>query len=319
MRLRSLAKHIDASQVVLLPGARLDQEAWHALLDWVNDGGTLIAANRDEWLATYPAVEFAARANLPPRLDIGPAFPAEARDAKVLVPGNSEIAFPKGVAPKEKLLERGGGTYAASFEHGEGEVIVLADGRLFMNASLAMADNAAFLLTLLKRNEKTIDLVGDFTSGGAKSPLSSVERGKLAPVLLQLGLVLALFFLYKGAAFGTLTDPPSATRRNFAEHARAVGLLYAKAHASSHARSLFGAYALERLRERTMLRDQKGLSALSEAVAARSGEPLGRVAMMLVEAQEPPADDAKDKRSHEDLDVIRRLSRLLMQSKGGPK
>jgi hypothetical protein len=138
-------------------------------------------------------------------------------------------------------------------------------------------------------------------------------------VLLQLSLVLILFFLYKGVAFGTLTDPPGAERRNFAEHARALGLLYAKARASGHARSTFGAYALERLRDRVLLRDQKGISALAEAVAARSGEPIGRVTMTIVEAQEAPPVDPKQRESHEDLEVIRRLSRLLHLSKGGSK
>src|SRR5262249_24300345 len=145
------------------------------------------------------------------------------------------------------LLHRGESVYAERFEHGEGEMIILADGRLFTNASLAIGDNAAFLLALLKNDDKKLDLVGEYTGTAAKSPMASVERGKLAPVLLQLGLVLVLFFLDKGVAFGTLTDPPAGERRNFAEHARALGLLYAKARASGHARATFGAYALERL------------------------------------------------------------------------
>jgi len=41
--------------------------------------------------------------------------------------------------------------------------------------------------------------------------------------------------------------------------------------------------------------------------------------MMLVLAQESPSVDPKHKESLEDLDVIRRLSRLLFQSKGGAK
>jgi hypothetical protein len=67
------------------------------------------------------------------------------------------------------------------------------------------------------------------------------------------------------------------------------------------------------------LRDQKGISALAEAVAARSGEPIGRVTMTIVEAQETPPIDPKHKESNEDLDVIRRLSRLLIQSKGSAR
>jgi hypothetical protein len=319
MRFRSLSKSIDETQVVLLPGAHLDKAAWDSLLDWVNAGGTLVVSNRDPWLATWPGVAFAARPGLRHELTPGGAAPREVREASVVVSGTNEIVIPPSVKRGGNLLHRGESVYAERFDHGEGEVIVLADGRLFTNASLAMADNAAFLLALLQNDVKKIDLVGEFTGSGAKSPLASVERGKLAPVLLQLGLVLILFFLYKGIAFGTLTDPPLGERRNFAEHARALGLLYAKARASAHARSTFGTYALERLRERVLLGDQKGISALAEAVAARSGEPLGRVARVLVEAQEPPSENPKHKDSHEDLDVIRRLSRLLIQSKGGSK
>jgi hypothetical protein len=319
MRFRSLAKKIESSQVVLLPGARLDKPAWDSLLDWVEEGGTLVVTNRDAWLATWPGVEFAPHEGLPHTLAPGNAAPEEVRRASVMVSGTNEIVIPKEVKRGGNLLHRGDSVYAERFDRRGGKIVVLADGRLFTNASLAMADNAAFLVALLKNGEKTIDLVGEFTGSGAKSPLSSIERGKLAPVLLQLGLVLVLFFLYKGVAFGTLIDPPADERRNFAEHARALGLLYAKARASAHARATFGAYALERLRERVLLRDQKGVGTLAEAVAARSGEPLGRVTMTIVEAQEAPVPEAKPKESQEDLDVIRRLSRLLHLSKGGSK
>jgi hypothetical protein len=319
MRFRSLSKTIEAGQVVLLPGARIDKASWDSVLAWVDEGGTLVVTNRDSWLSTWPGVTFAAKGGLRHELAPGAAAPRDVRGASVVVPGANEIVIAKGVESAGNVLHRGDSVYAERFEHGEGELIVLADGRLFTNASLAMADNADFLVALLQNGEKKIDLVGDFTGSGAKSPLSSVQRGKLAPVLLQLGLVLALFFLYKGVAFGTLTDPPGGERRNFAEHARALGLLYAKARASGHARSTFGAYALERLRERVLLRDQKGIATLAEAVAARSGEPIGKVTMTLVEAQESPHEDPKQKESHEDLDLIRRLSRLLMQSKGASK
>jgi hypothetical protein len=251
---------------------------------------------------------------------LGPAAPADSGATTVVAPGANELVVSAAIAAKNTLLERDGSVYAARFDYGEGEIIALADGRLFTNASIAMADNAAFLVAMLKRHENhKVELVGELTGSGAKSPLSSVERGKLAPVLLQLGLVLVLFFLYKGVAFGTLVDPPSVKRRSFSEHARALGLLYAKARAAGHARTVYGAYALERLREGMLFREQKGISALAEAVAARSGEPLGKVALTLVEASEARPSDTKEKGTPEDLDVIRQLSRLLMKIKGGTK
>jgi hypothetical protein len=319
MRFRSLSKVISADQIVLLPGARLDPASWHNLIDWVDDGGTLIVANRDTWSSKWPRVQFSARPDLTTKLTVGSAAPEAIRGASVVVPGTNELLIPKETDSWKELLGRDGSVYAATFEYGEGKLIALADGRLFTNASVAMADNAAFLVGLFGSDKKRIDVVGELTGSGSKSPLSSVERGKLAPVLLQLGLVLALFFLYKGVAFGSLRDPPSATRRSFADHARALGLLYAKAHASGHARSIYGVYALERLRESALLRDKKGIGALAEVVAARSGRPMGQVAMMLVEAQEPLPTDPKEKGAPDDLDLIRRLSRLLFQSKGVSK
>jgi hypothetical protein len=321
MRYRSLAKDIDADEVVLLPSAHLDETRAHALLVWVNEGGTLVIANHQRWdVPQFPDVRFSMRPGVPFRLLLGPAAPAESRVASVVVPGTSELVVKAETAARDNLLERDGSVYAARFEFGEGEIIALADGRLFTNASLAMADNAAFLVAMLKQHDNhRIELVGELTGGGAKSPLSSVERGKLAPVLLQLGLVLVLFFLYKGIAFGTLVDPPSIKRRSFAEHARALGLLYAKARAAGHARAVYGAYALERLREGMLFREQKGIGALAEAVAARSGQPLGKVTLTLVEASEARPSDSKEKGSPEDLDVVRRLSRLLAQIKGGTK
>ncbi len=317
MRYRSLAKDIDADEVVLLPSAHLDETHARELLDWVEEGGTLVIANHQRWeLPHFPDVHFSSHVDLPFKLSLGPAAPPAAAGASVVVPGNNELVVSAEAAARDHLLERGGSVYAARFEVGEGEIIALADGRLLTNASLAMADNAAFLVAMMKQHDnRRVELVGDLTGSGAKSPLASVERGKLAPVLLQLGLVLVLFFLYKGIAFGTLVDPPAIRRRSFAEHARALGLLYAKARASGHARSVYGAYALEGM----LFREQKGIAALAEAVAARSGQPLGKVALTLVEASEPRPNDPKEKGSHEDLDVVRRLSRLLMQIKGGIK
>jgi len=320
LRMRSLSKVVDSDQIVLLPGAEVNQEQWPVLLDWVGQGGVLIVTNRDGWLSTWPGLNFSCGAAAPINLTLGD----DARDwgpLSIAVPGGNELEIPPGAPSHGVLLRRDKSVYAVRFDYGAGALIALADGHLFTNASLAMADNAAFLVSLLeyRRDKKKIDFVGELTGSGAKTPLSSVRRGKLAPVLLQLGLCLILFFLYKGVAFGSLVDPPRERRRSFAEHARALGLLYAKAGAAGHARSIYGAYVLERLRDNALFRDQKGIGALAEVVAARSGQPLGKVTQMLVEAQEPRSDDPKDKGSHEDLDLIRSLSRLLRQSKGGPK
>jgi len=120
------------------------------------------------------------------------------------------------------------------------------------------------------------------------NPLSSVSRGRLAPALAQLALVVLLFFVARGAHFGRPRDAVLSRRRAFAEHARAVGLQYARGRAARHALGLYGTFALERLRERLRLAGGKGLGALAEAVSRRSGRPLGEVMRLLLEARPDP-------------------------------
>jgi hypothetical protein len=234
-----------------------------------------------------------------------------------VVPGANRLVIADGVGDWDLLLGSGEDVYAASFRNGAGKAIVLADGRLFSNAALAVADNAALLTSLLDRTKRRIALVGELTGRGAQNPLASVERGRLGPTFLQLLFLLLVFYLYKGFPFGTLSDPPAAAHRNFVEHVRALGLLYAKARASSHARSVYGAYALERLRA-SMLGEPKGLHALADGVAARVGRPMGPVMSLLVDAQQAREEEPRSgAASAEDLELVRRLSRLLQQVRGG--
>ena len=97
-------------------------------------------------------------------------------------------------------------------------------------------------------------------------------------------MLLALLFLWKGRAFARLRDPPAEARRAFADHARALGLAYARARASRHVTGLYAVWALERLRERVHRAGRQGLIPLAEAIAARTGRPEAEVMSVLVEA-----------------------------------
>jgi hypothetical protein len=345
-RLAPLAK-IDksVSSLVLLPGANMDDAAWQGIATWIGEGGTLLVAGGDhtlpDWIgativAHRGAVSLTAEAltvspdqadRLPPKLDaivpgdrqveIGKTSSARARVSEA---GDEEDA------PPAPLVLRGKTLYAVerTYDNG-GRAIVLADDELMNNVSLLVRDNARLVVELLRPGGRKIEIAGELTGLVSKDPITSVQRGRLAPALLQLALLILLFFVYKGAHFGRPVDPMALTRRRFSEHARAVGLMYGRKRAGRHALELYGSYALEKMRERLNLSGGKGILAVAEEVAARTGRPLGDVMRVLVESRPPnqaPADLVRDAalqeaNSAKDLATLRDLATLLTTTTTG--
>jgi len=173
-----------------------------------------------------------------------------------------------------------------------------------------------------------VEICDIWTGAGAGSPLDSMRKARLTPVIAQLLALALLFLVWKGAHFGLPRDPPARNRRAFADHVRALGNIYARAKASEHALGNFSAWAIERLRERFYRGTRSGLSPLAEAIAARTGRSENEVLRVLVEAQsaressgppssfrspyhphvKPPARGAGEER---DLQMIRTLFDFL--------
>jgi hypothetical protein len=128
-----------------------------------------------------------------------------------------------------------------------------------------------------------------------------------------------LFFLYRGAAFGRLREPPPPRRRSFIEHVEALGEQYARARAGRHVLASYGQWVIERLRERVSLPAGSGFIALADALAVRTGKPAGEVMRWLMEAREVPATAAagtpEEAASH--LAAVRALGELLQFRKAG--
>jgi hypothetical protein len=331
-RFQSLAK-LDGSvqQLLLMPEVAVETEDWKLLDTWVSTGGTLLVAGGGRVLPSFIPVKLVAAKTKAP----GPIVVAEDRMARfgsrtAVVPPGAALELPADASaltshhasydiPDDTpwpLLSRSGEPYAAEETHGAGRVIVLADDALFTNVSLLAASNAELLLELLSTGGKRVDLADEVTGLVSANPLTSVQRGRLAPAMLQLALLTLLFFAYKGAHFGRPVDPVAVRRRAFSEHARALGTRYAQARAARHALGLYGAFALERLRERLHLAGGKGLGAMAEAVAARSRRPLGDVMRVLVEAR-PDAAPAEALAAEEnDLATLREIATLLVETGG---
>jgi hypothetical protein len=308
--------------IVLMPDVEVAKDDWKKLETWVSAGGGLVVAGAARELPDWIPVELDVKT---PGLVSAP-LRGSARLSSWFT--GKHLRVPRGHALKIKktaeapavseaddrhraarddddddeddedddeapdgmwpLLLRGDAPYAAEGFVGDGRVVVLADERLFTNVALLVPDDAALVTDLLRRDGKRVEVADGLTGLVSPNPLASVSRGQLAPALAQLALVVLLFFLWKGAHFGRPRDPVLSRRRAFAEHARALGVQYGRARAARHALWLYGAFALERLRERLRLAGGKGLSSVAEGVAARTGRPLGEVMRLLVEARPDP-------------------------------
>src|SRR5262249_31211074 len=271
----------DDELIVLLPGAPVDKENWPKLLEWVKKGGSIVVATGDKYIPPWLGVALSTAKATTEQAEIGKGF--QMPPVRVSIPELHRLELEGDQIAT--LLDRKGAPFAAWVGHGRGTVVVLADSYLVTNASLVAADNATFVVNLMAMLSKKPQFCDELTGASSPSPMASVARGKLAPFLGQVAFMLILFFIYKGAAFGTLRDPPARSRRSFVEHARALGLQYAKARAKRHAFSMYAGYALDRLRERVALGGRRGLSGLAEAVAKKTGRKEGDVMRLLVEAQ----------------------------------
>jgi len=320
-RLVSIAKIADstADQIILLPGAHLGDEEWRAIKAWMVSGNhtLVIAGGRRDlpgWIGAAIVEEPAVSSAII-------TARGEAKKAwgtlRVRVPEGNRLRFKKG---DKVVLARGGDAYAMETkpnfdDKASGRIVVLADDLLFRNASLLVADNAMALERLLRDGGTALDVAGDLTGMVASNPVESVRRGRLGPVMMQLAALLLVFFVCKGARFGRPIHDQRIVRREFTEHVRALGLHYARARGERLALGFMGAYASERLRERCGLGVDRSLSGLADAVATRTGRPVGEVMRILLEARDAgkgvPAETGA-----QDLATVGDLCKLLEQTGG---
>jgi len=307
-RLLTVAKigESQAEQLVLLPGVQLHDDDWLALKRWLDGGGkSLVIAGGRRTLPAWVGMQVVDKI----AVGSAPVTPDDA-DAKrwgplqVRVPAANRLECQAGA---ESVLVRPPAIYAARRWYGDEEgsrVLGLADDFLFRNASLLVADNAAVLDALLRDGGTSIELAGDLTGLVASNPIESVQRGRLGPALLQLG-----------ACLGRPVPAQRLERREYAEHVSALGLHYARARAERVALGALGAYAVERLRERCGVRVDRSLSGLADAVAARTGRPVGEVMRMFLEARDASKGVAADKDAR-DLETAFELCKLLEETGG---
>jgi uncharacterized protein DUF4350/uncharacterized protein DUF4129 len=289
-RTEPLADLTGVKTLVVRASTPIDAEAWTHLLTWVDAGGRLLIGGSRN---LPPELHLAVSSTTLPGtvLHIDQEHASSYGKYLVQVPAGpallrTDVSADDADEVSDPVLMRGDATYAAVIARGEGQILIFADDRLFTNAALTVPGNSMFLVKLFEAfpMSREIEIADAWTGAGASTPFAAVAHAELLPVIVQLFLLLALLYLWKGMPFARLRDPPAETRRAFADHARALGLAYGRARASKHVLGLYASWALERLRERVQRSGRQGLIPLAEAIAARTGRPEADVMRVLVDA-----------------------------------
>jgi hypothetical protein len=104
----------------------------------------------------------------------------------------------------------------------------------FTNAGLAFPENARFaagFFSSLVELPGKILIVDEWRgkAGTARESLTSrLGESAMTPLLAQLLVLVVVWFVAIGAAFGTLRDPPRSAHKAFREHVAALGAHYAR-------------------------------------------------------------------------------------------
>ncbi len=295
-------------------------ETWLRLFAWAEAGHQLVLAGRD---VPTPLGVVATHGDVGINLFVADDYGDRMGSLNVVTPDRKFLRPIDDAHSGRTLLEfLGGEAYAIHFpQTRQGGVTVFADDRLFTAGALMLHDNPEFLVRFLRElDSREIEFADGLLEAGAKNPAEALANARLTPLILQLLGLLAIFYLCRGVRFGRPHDPPQRSRRQFSEHAEALGGQYARARASHHASGLYAAWAIDRLREKTLTSRTPGLYPLAQAIASRTGDDEGRVMQLLVEAKALRDDTptAAPAATGGDFQVMQELARLVALV-GGPR
>jgi Domain of unknown function (DUF4350) len=295
---------------------RLDE--WNAILKWVQAGGSLVVAARDDHpKLTLKPLNIAVK----PLSELDEAHEEEDDSGLVrttLVDEGNLYWETSGWidAPQAQPLVQFGGTVQAVVqEHGYGRVIVVATDFPFSNQSLAWQDNSvlAFALLLARPSNpiqpqpRTARIVLDesLNATGIPQVIGVLLDPRLRPLTIQLATLGLVFAWWKSRRFGPLLPPAVPPRRNIVDHTDALGV---HAYRTKDAAGMLRAY-LHQLRMELKL---QGPSANEDRVLEPLARRLNRSPEFLktfLEHAEQAATAKRLKRRHA-AEFIRRLAIL---------
>lgn len=277
---------------VLVLQDRLEPGGRRQLLEWVDSGGTLVAAD--------------------PALVVGLAAAARQPGAGGLVVASSPLAAGCGspavagvslVDPADGLALRpppggtgcfdvpGGGSFMVVVPRGRGTVVLLGGPALWTNAKLGKLDNSVLAANLLAPRPGSVVrwIVGGRAGNGRRTLLQLIPP-RVKELLLQLLVAMALLALWRGRRLGRPVLETQPVELPGSELVVAVGNLLQQGRRVDDAAALLRASLVRNLAEQTGFPAGGPPEPLAAAVAARSG--LAPSAILSTMAGPPPVDEA---------------------------
>jgi hypothetical protein len=344
--LKSLPMKGAAGPVVILDAERvpLEEETRDHLVAWVKQGGTLVLAGdpsrwpSDFWVKPLTACEGETNSGpttlrietrdaisatrqrqhdedddedddeRPPHAAAKPS-PPEVHHAKIA--RRAAMTWPnEDRSPRAIARTADGELYGALRAFGAGRVLGLASSELLSNVGVAVPGNAAAIIAMLATLDRHEFAIARREQGIAppENPLSGMLHIGLGPALIHAALFLPLLFFAYGTRQSAPRIEPAPRRRAFAEHVQAVGGLYARRRAASHALAVYAKHVDDRLRTR-MARGADPIAFL----AARAGADLAETTELYTRAMGPQSDDPSQAAiapRGDELRVLQKLSTL---------
>jgi hypothetical protein len=227
----------DAALVILNPVERIDRVQTRAILEWVEQGGTLIYADdapaffgpanqlldelqvESDVYSTTMVIERAAPAQ--PVLDQPPVGEAAVQTGRVLVPRVDDYV---------KLLGPADAAIVAGIKRGRGYIYLSAATHPFTNAGLRDSENAGLALNLLRRVPAGGRIQFDEYHHGFFTPPSTTRVVLGSPwgwAGAYAALAVGLYLLLSGRRFGRpIPLKEEVTRRSSAEYVESMADLF---------------------------------------------------------------------------------------------
>ncbi|MCA9666350.1 MAG: DUF4350 domain-containing protein [Myxococcales bacterium] len=135
------------------------------------------------------------------------------------------------------LLQSKDGKGALAFEHavGEGRMLVLAHANLLTNRYLATDDVVVVLRRFVAKHAVVGDTIAFLEAARAGQMWRAMQRAGMLPLMGHALLWLLMIYWVFGPRFGETQRGEQARRREFSQHARALGSLYLGAQVSGYA------------------------------------------------------------------------------------
>ena len=291
---------------------------WTAILKWVEAGGTLVFAARDDRprltikplnIAIKPLRDLEEADRI--RDDSGLVRTTLVEEGNLYWETSGWIDAP-GAQP---LVQFGGTVQAAVQEYGFGRMIVIATDFPFSNQSLDWEDNSVLAFALIQARPRNpiqpqppinrILLDESLNATGIPKVVGVLLDPRLRPLTIQFATLGLVFAWWRSRRFGPLLPPPVPPRRNIVDHTDALGV---HAYRTKDGPGMLAAYLHQLRMELKLQSPSANEDRVLEPIARRLNRPPEFIKRVLRQAEK--ASTAKKLRRRHAAECIRRLAIL---------